>query len=54
MDFTLFPKIYNLYSNISRGDLLKVRGKVEKRLNEYQVIVDKIKYLKDEVVDNEE
>lgn len=53
MDFTLFPKTYNLYSNISRGDLLKIRGKVEKRLNEYQIIVDRVKYLKDEVVDNE-
>ncbi|MBQ2639865.1 MAG: DNA polymerase III subunit alpha [Bacilli bacterium] len=47
VDFTLFPKTYNLYSNIERGDLLKVRGKVEKRLNKYQIIVEKIKYLKE-------
>ena len=48
MEFTLFPKVYQQYSNISRGDLLKVRGVVEKRLNQVQIIVDKIKFLKDD------
>ena len=47
MDFTLFPKIYKLYEMIERGDLLKVRGTVEKRLDQYQVIVEKIKFLKE-------
>ena len=47
MDFTLFPKIYKLYFAIERGDLLKIRGKVEKRLNKYQIVVEKIKYLKE-------
>ena len=54
MEYTLFPKVYNLYSNIEHGDLLKVRGRVEKRLNEYQIIVEKIKYLKDKDSNNEE
>lgn len=53
MDYTLFPKIYNEYSNIQKGDLLKVRGTVEKRLNQYQIVVEKIKYLQEEV-DHEE
>ena len=52
MDYTLFPKVYNEYSNIQKGDLLKVRGTVEKRLNQYQIVVEKIKYLQEEV-DNE-
>jgi len=47
-EFTLFPKTFTLYQEISKGDLLKIRGKVEKRLDEYQIIVERIKRLKDE------
>lgn len=46
MEYTLFPKIYNEHSNIKAGDLLKVRGTVEKRLNQYQIIVERIKDLR--------
>ena len=52
MEFTLFPKIFNDFQELKRGDLLKIRGNVEKRLNETQVIVSKIKYLKED--ENEE
>ena len=48
-EFTIFPKTYNHYSNIEKGNLLLVRGKVEKRLNELQIIVDKIKFLEGEI-----
>lgn len=47
-EFILFPKIYKEYSNIEKGALLKIRGKVERRIDEIQIIVDKIKYLKGE------
>ena len=47
MDFTLFSKVFRLYENVSKGDLLKVRGIVEKRLDQYQIVVNKIKYLKE-------
>ena len=47
-EFTLFPKIFTEFQEISKGDLLKIRGHVEKRLDEYQIIVEKIKKLKDE------
>ncbi len=47
MDFTLFSKVFRLYENVSKGDLLKVRGMVEKRLDQYQIVVNKIKYLKE-------
>ena len=50
-EFTLFPKVFIDYQEISKGDLLKIRGHVEKRLDEYQIIVEKIKRLKD---DNDE
>ena len=43
MEYTLFPKTYESYSNIERGDLLKIRGVVEKRLNQIQIIVETIK-----------
>ena len=47
-EFTLFPKIFIDYQEISKGDLLKIRGHVEKRLDEYQIIVERIKRLKDD------
>ena len=45
IDFTLFPKIYEIYPDLVRGDILKIRGNVEKRLDEWQIIVNKIKKL---------
>lgn len=45
MEYTMFPKIYNLYNDLERGNVIKVEGKVEKRLNELQIIVEKIEVL---------
>ena len=45
MEYTLFPKIYNEYITIEKGDLLKIRGNVERRLDQIQIIVEKIKIL---------
>ncbi len=42
MNYTLFPKTYQMYADISRGEVVKIIGSVEKRLNEIQIIVDKI------------
>ena len=47
-EFTLFPNRFKEYSDIEAGQLLKVRGNVEKRLNEYQIIIEKIKKLEGE------
>ena len=44
-EFVLFPKTFNKYPNLESGMLIKVRGKVEKRLNEIQIIIDRIKLL---------
>ena len=41
-DFTMFPKTYDLYFNLQKGDIIKVYGKVEKRNGSYQIIVSKI------------
>ena len=45
MEFILFPKIYQQNVNLEKGMIIKIRGKVERRLDEMQVIVDKIKIL---------
>ena len=45
-EFILFPKTYKEFSDIEKGKLLKIRGKVERRIDEIQIIVEKIKYLK--------
>jgi len=46
LDLTLFPFIYDKYK-IKRGDVLLVRGKVERRMDKYQLVVDKIRILYD-------
>lgn len=50
MEYTLFPKIYKRYPNIEKGDLLKIRGTVERRLDQIQIIIERIKDLKGENV----
>ena len=47
-EFILFPKIYSMYQELSKGNLIKIRGHVERRLDEIQVIVERIKYLQGE------
>ena len=53
-EYTLFPKVYNMYQTIEKGDLLKIRGNVERRLDQIQIIVEKIKRLNKEEEENEE
>ena len=47
-EFTLFPMIFKKYPNIDKGMLIKVRGHVERRLDEIQIVVEKVKDLKGE------
>lgn len=42
MDFTLFPKVYLNYFGLEKGNLVLLTGVVEKRLNQYQIIVREI------------
>ena len=48
MEYILFPKVYNLYQELRRGEIVKIKGTVEKRLSDIQIIVNKIDELKDE------
>ncbi|MBR4618892.1 MAG: DNA polymerase III subunit alpha [Bacilli bacterium] len=43
LDYVCFPKVYNLYNDIERGEIIEVFGHVEKRLNEFQIIINEIK-----------
>ena len=46
LDLTLFPFVYEKYK-VKKGDILLVRGKIERRMDKYQLIVDKIRILYD-------
>ena len=54
IDLTLFPKVYKENKNINNYDIINVYGKVEKRLDNYQIIVSKIIKLNKENKENEE
>ena len=49
IDIVLFPKIYSVYNDISKDDILLIRGRVEKRFDSYQIIASKIEKLKEEI-----
>ena len=51
IEYILFSKVLNKVPNIDKENILKIRGRVEKRLNRYQIIVDRVKNLEE---DNEE
>ena len=45
IDIVIFPKTYAKYPNIQIGDILYIKGKVEKRLDKYQIIAMNLKKL---------
>lgn len=47
LDIVIFPKIYKKYENIKVGDILLINGKVEKRFDKIQLVVNKVKVLID-------
>ena len=44
-DFTLFPKVFKLYNDLKVGNIIKVKGRVEKRYDNYQIIVEELEKL---------
>ena len=46
IDFTLFPKLYQRYKDLQKGDICYIRGTVEKRLNQTQMIIQQIEVVK--------
>lgn len=48
IELTIFPKVYNEYHNLSKHDIVSIYGKVEKRMDSYQIVVSKITKLNKE------
>ena len=46
IDLTVFPDTYQEMEHIEKGDILLARARVEKRYDQYQLIVNKIKKIK--------
>ena len=42
IDMVMFPKCYEKYYDLSKGDIVLVDAKVEKRVNKYQLIINSI------------
>lgn len=45
IDIVLFPKIYEMNKNIKLNDILKINGKVERRFDQYQIVVNKLEII---------
>ncbi len=43
IELTLFPSVYQRYQTISKGELYQVVGRIERRLDKIQMIVEEIK-----------
>ena len=43
IDCVLFPTVYEQAPMIKKGDIVIIRGKVERRFDKYQIVVGKIK-----------
>lgn len=46
-DLTLFPKAYEKYKDIDKGEIVLVKGEVQRRFDKYQIIVNEIKRIND-------
>ena len=42
IDMVLFPRVYEKHYNINRGDIVYITAKVEKRANEFQLVINDI------------
>lgn len=39
LDYVIFPKEYNLVTNLKVGDLIEINGQVTKRFDKYQIVI---------------
>ena len=47
IDLTIFPNTYKRFNSISKGNVIEITGKVERRFDKYQVVVNYINILED-------
>ena len=45
VDLTLFPDNYQKYNNIRVGNIIEIIGRVEKRFDRYQIVVNDLEIL---------
>lgn len=45
ISLTMFPKTYKTYNNINKKDIVRIFGRVERRFDQYQIIVNSLKIL---------
>ena len=45
IDIVMFPTTYSKYNDINNNDILKINGRVEKRFDKYQIVVNEIEKL---------
>lgn len=45
ISLTMFPKTYQTYKNINKKDIVKIFGRVERRFDQYQVVISSLKIL---------
>ena len=44
-DIVMFPNIYQKHNDITHGDIVLIKGRVEKRFDKYQIVVNDLKKL---------
>lgn len=45
ISLTMFPNIYKQYNNINKKDIIRIYGRIEKRFDQYQIIINNLKIL---------
>ena len=53
ISLTLFPKTYKQYNSIKKKDIIRITGKVEKRYDQYQIIVNNLSKMNKKGEENE-
>ena len=42
---TLFPNTYKQYNNIKKKEIIRVKGRVEKRFDQYQILINNLEII---------
>ena len=45
-DFVLFPNSYDMIKTVKKGELIGIIGRVEKRFDKYQIVINNLNNIK--------
>jgi DNA polymerase-3 subunit alpha len=45
VDIVMFPSVYQKYNDIKQGNIILIKGRVEKRFDKYQIVISNLKRL---------